>query len=165
MSTSPEEFENLRKLLKLKRHEQPPPGYFDRLPDRITRQLEQEVEAQNSGGWAWLGRLRQVLAQNPISAGIFAICGATMVLVANSHFLDNYIGNGGSATLSLAPGSIGTGELADNNRVHAGLALAAQPPAADAMVSSVTPVFMNAPDSVLNSLNLSAQPVGYTFGH
>jgi hypothetical protein len=164
MSASQEDFEQLRKLLKLKRYELPPPGYFDRLSDRVTNRLEQDSEARQSDGWAWLGRLRRVLAENPVSAGIFAVCGIMMVVVANSQYMDKYIVDAEGSALGLPPGAVGTHDLADNG-VARGLTLAAQPTSADAMVSSVNPVFMNAPDSLLNSLNLNAQPVSYTVSH
>jgi hypothetical protein len=42
MNSDPDNFEAVRKLMALKRHEQPPPGYFDRLPHRIASRLERE---------------------------------------------------------------------------------------------------------------------------
>jgi hypothetical protein len=40
MKSDPSDFGALRKLMALKRHEQPPPGYFSRLPDKIMLRIE-----------------------------------------------------------------------------------------------------------------------------
>ena len=51
MSSSPDNFESLRKLLSLKRHEQPPPGFFAEFPRRVMARLEREAAAPAMSLW------------------------------------------------------------------------------------------------------------------
>lgn len=53
MNPHSDNFEQLRKLLALKRHEQPPPGYFENLSNRILSRLE----AAGSDRQTWWQRL------------------------------------------------------------------------------------------------------------
>jgi hypothetical protein len=159
MSTEPQDFEQLRKLLKVKRYEQPPPGYFDQLSSSISNRLEREGR-QESGIWAnwtWLARVRRVLAENPISAGIFAACSIAMVFVANSQFLDKYLAGGTSPELAIGSPR----DLADNS-TSSGFSVSSQP-AGVAVVSSLSPVFMNSSLSLAGSMDSSLQPVSYNF--
>jgi hypothetical protein len=163
MNSGDQDFEQLRKLLKVKRYEQPPPGYFNRFSDSVINRLERETRSgQIEGFGGWLGALRRVLAENPISAGIFAVCGIMMLVVGNSQYLDKYMATGQIAGLPAAPSSAGTHDMAGTSAPHGGLQIASAP-AVETMVSSVNPVFMNASDSLLSSLNV--QPVSYTFNH
>ena len=54
MNSQADNFENIRKLLALKKYEQPPPGYFDRLSSRIISRIEASEAAQPSI-WERLG--------------------------------------------------------------------------------------------------------------
>ena len=54
MSSHPEEFTKLRKLLAFKRYEQPPPGYFDHLRQKVASRLEAEELVEYSSWWQWL---------------------------------------------------------------------------------------------------------------
>src|SRR4051812_28878444 len=49
-----ENFDKLRTLLTLKNHEQPPPGYFNRLPGKILARIEASELAAESTWWNWL---------------------------------------------------------------------------------------------------------------
>jgi hypothetical protein len=64
-------FESLRQLLSLKRHEVPPPGYFNRFPDRVIARIragEREVETATP----WYLRFMQIFEAKPAFASSFA---------------------------------------------------------------------------------------------
>lgn len=82
MSTNsePENFEELRRLLALKRHEQPPPGYFHEFSRQvITRIKAGETPAADSllerlvARAPWLQHLWSGLEAKPILAGAFGV--------------------------------------------------------------------------------------------
>jgi hypothetical protein len=68
MNSEPGDFEALRKLMVLKRYEQPPPGYFSRLPGNIMFRLE--CGEGQPGFW---GRLLTALAFRPALAYGFSV--------------------------------------------------------------------------------------------
>lgn len=72
-SENSENFEALRKLMAVKRHEIPPPGYFNRLPGSIISRIE-----RGEGKLSFLERLSVELTIRPAFAYAFAIaaCGA-----------------------------------------------------------------------------------------
>jgi hypothetical protein len=73
MNSDQEKFEALRKLMALKRHEQPPPEYLDELSDRIITRIERGEGRLN----LW-DRLSANLALRPTVAYAFGltVCGA-----------------------------------------------------------------------------------------
>ncbi len=47
----PEDFEALLRLLALKRHERPPPGFFNDFSDRVMSRIAQEEEMRARSWW------------------------------------------------------------------------------------------------------------------
>jgi hypothetical protein len=82
MSQDSQDFEALRRLLALKRYEQPPPGYFDRFSGEVIARIRAGEGAHESVlkrlFWEapWLQRLWTALETKPIMAGAFgaAVC-------------------------------------------------------------------------------------------
>ena len=77
MNQDSENFDSLRQLLALKRHEVPPPGYYDRL----SRDIMARIKAGDTGNelgadLSWFKRLLNVFDVKPIFAGAFgtAVC-------------------------------------------------------------------------------------------
>lgn len=92
MHSDPENFEPLRRLLALKKYEQPPPGYFDHFSQRVIARIRVEGVTQEAGfmqwfiaPFAWLQRAWDSLENRPALAGAFgfAVCG---VLASGLYF-------------------------------------------------------------------------------
>jgi hypothetical protein len=90
MSSTPEEFEELQKLLKLKRHEQPPPGYFENFSTRLITRIEREqARSQNFASRSnWLAKFVRLLETNPFAAGGFgfSVCSLLIAGIAYSEY-------------------------------------------------------------------------------
>ena len=87
MNPAPEELERLRKLVALKRREQPPPGYFDHFSDKVIARIEAEgLCARNS----WWQRLFPEWDAKPVLACAYGlvITGLLAVGVGVSQSLD-----------------------------------------------------------------------------
>ena len=77
MNQDSENFDSLRQLLALKRHEVPPPGYFDRLPRDIMARIKAGDTGNELGAdLSWFQRFLNVFDVKPIFAGAFgtAVC-------------------------------------------------------------------------------------------
>jgi len=105
MNSSPEDFKDLRQLLALKRHEEPPPGYFNYLPDRIQLRIEREDLSEHSTWWEWLV---QKLDAQPVLAGAyaFAISGLMLMGFKVSQDLQQDAGTDGLLLNTLDPNAV-----------------------------------------------------------
>jgi hypothetical protein len=85
MSTNPEEFEELRKLLRVKRYEQPPPRFFNDFSSRVLDRIEAErASGAKAGSLAveapWLVRMLKLLETNSLVAVGFATAVCAMLI-------------------------------------------------------------------------------------
>ena len=55
MDSSPENFEGVQRLLRLKRYEQPPPRYFRNFSNRVIARIERGESRRASGWWERFG--------------------------------------------------------------------------------------------------------------
>jgi hypothetical protein len=130
MSPIPDDFEQLRRLLALKRHEQPPPGYFHGFSRQVIVRIQagelgdaEEASLWSFSGGSFLQRIWATLDARPVLAGAFgvAVCG---FFVVGALMSDNAV-----AKDPLPPGPI----------VHSG-PVWQQEPNADVQFSSLAAV-------------------------
>jgi hypothetical protein len=102
MKPEQENFEALRRLLVLKRYEQPPPGYFNDLSQHIVARIAAGDKGQEEttldrifGEAPWMRRIWGLLEGKPILVGAFgaAVCG---LMLAGMVYSEN-------ATVASAP--------------------------------------------------------------
>lgn len=83
MNADQENFESLRRLLALKKHEQPPPGYFKDFSEHVIMQIRAAGPGEESLGLEtipWLQRFWGALEHNPILAGAFGVLVCALLL-------------------------------------------------------------------------------------
>src|SRR5947209_2563290 len=79
MNADQENFEQLRRLLALKKHEQPPPGYFKDFSQHVIMQIRAVGPEAEAGieRFLWeipaLRRFWAALEHNPLLAGAFGV--------------------------------------------------------------------------------------------
>lgn len=83
MNTEHDQFEQVRKLLALKKHEQPPPRYFQEFSSKVIARLH-ALEAARTV--TWRQRLGLDFDFKPAMVGVFgvAVCGLLLVAVVTS---------------------------------------------------------------------------------
>lgn len=69
-----ENFESLRRLLVLKRHEIPPPGYFHNFSNQVVARIRagESQTSANGLGLSWMSKFIDALQTKPAFAGGFA---------------------------------------------------------------------------------------------
>jgi hypothetical protein len=72
MNENENNFDALRQLLKLKQHEMPPPGYFNRFSGQVIARIRAGEAARPASETAWLVKFLQLFEFKPAFAGAFA---------------------------------------------------------------------------------------------
>ncbi len=97
MNSEQNNFQQLRRLLALKRHEQPPPGYFHDFSRQVIARIVAGEQADSGGvldslSWEapWLQRLWSLFENKPALAGAFGVlvCGLLISGVIYSETME-----------------------------------------------------------------------------
>jgi hypothetical protein len=111
MNPENQDFENLRRLLKLKRYEQPPPRYFSDFSGQVINRIRAgypEARSESlAAAWElpWLQRVLSVFEAKPILAGAF---GAVVVgvLIGGAVYSDEIGIPEASSNLAVSQGAL-----------------------------------------------------------
>ena len=149
MNSAPEDFDRLCRWLALKRHEQPPPGYFNEFPRRVIVRLE---AAQSAESVSWFEQWVRLFRGKPVFAGGFAVATFGLLLFGLVAFqqLDE---------TPVAMVTVANDSMAMIPSAHAGMALN-QFPTSDVLQSSINPAINAQPPSALfDGFHLNVQSV------
>ncbi len=155
-----QDFEKLQQLLKLKRHESPPPRFFNDFSFQVTARIRagegagkienfEDIVAQAP----WLHRIWKAIEGKPAVSGLFAaaVCG---VLIAGIFYVDN------SAPTMPGFATNQSAEPADNSDPAAGTLLATTGQGGSSL--SPTAVMPGSSTSLFNNvLALPTAPVSF----
>jgi|SRR5450756_19273 len=151
MNQSENNFKDLKNLLKLKRHEVPPPGFFNQFSDGVIARIR-EGESRGAGSFAerlndsapWLVRFLRIFEAKPGVIGGFATSLCLLLLFG----------------VVLAERS----ESGPQNILTASSGQADSLVSSPSLASATTPEFGSADGGIAISTNASLQPVASVFG-
>lgn len=155
MDSQFDDFKSLRRLLALKRHEQPPPGYFETLSRQISFRVQagetvRETIAERLNAEApWLKRLLEMLIAQPQRSGAIAAGACAAILGVVLFFQLRPASAKGVSQASIAP------PVADQPSLVFNLPLI-QPEATALTNGSLLP---NIPEGLFGAPGISALPV------
>ena len=145
MESNEKEFERLGKLLELKRHEVPPPGYFEDLSAQVIARIEAEDARVGS---AWWRKLISGFDSSPLMVGAYGVIVASLVICGIQ-----LAGNPEPAD------SLGTGNNLADGGVPAAAELQPHTPAAAPGNDVVVPAFADpAAIAVVDELKNTVRP-------
>jgi hypothetical protein len=101
MNTNPQEFEKLRKLLALKRHELPPPGYFNGFSGNVIDRLQTERKT-HSGIWQ---QVLMLFRTRPAISWSFSVAAVFVLFAATNAFEGSPPGQSGTMSGMAAAGN------------------------------------------------------------
>ncbi|MBL9134441.1 MAG: hypothetical protein JNK85_01170 [Verrucomicrobiales bacterium] len=156
-----DEVQRLLRLLAVKRHETPPPGFFDSLPNRILVSIRAGTEMSDRGFWErlWIRILRE-----PMVAGSYAALGLGAMVFGVSVFQmaiehESHTGIGMEELATTTPGML----LAPPNHLPGGIIYRVSPAdyaRSDDSYSAPSPSAYRVVDPFRTSVNgVEVQPV------
>lgn len=95
MNPDSQDFDSLRQLLALKRHEVPPPGYFDRFSRDVMARIKSGDAGEELGNDSWFRRFLGMFDVKPVFAGAFgtAVCAFLISGIVSSEQTPVMAGN------------------------------------------------------------------------
>ena len=155
MSSSSDNFDGLKKVLKWKRHEQPPPRCMNEFSNQVLARLEAgETEAKKS----WWDAFGFEFGLKP------ALAGACTVL-AGGFLIYGIIFSMNTPERSLHPGEEGTGLFPNANLTSTPPGLPLGAPEISAGLDNSTNPILNTDDSLGGAFRLQVKPVNFTPGN
>lgn len=158
MNANENDFGTLRQFLKLKRHEIPPPGYFNNFSGEVIARIREGGKTREiSAETPWLLKLLQLFEFKPAFAGAFA-SGLFLLLVFGFVFADRPESSPQPLLSASAPQS--------NSFASASPVALAQPAENTGLIATTNPAASLQPvASLFNSQNPFAQQVNFTPGN
>lgn len=157
MNPETEQFESVRRLLALKRFEQPPPGYFDEFSVKVIARLQALQEQQSRPWWhRWLCYLEE----RPFLAGASGVACCGVLLCGMS--LSQLVADTGNMALVSDPLDSMDAPPASGSSALAMTTLLGMTPIHASYSSSPDPAISDEPqDSALRTLNLKTLGAPY----